>query len=60
MTTENLLIVSVLPERDPTAQAAMEAIRQNAVNTEVVYAYEKDFRPCVGCKDRLDARSLAE
>ena len=49
MKAENLLIINVLPEGDPTAQAAMEAIRQKAANTEVVYAYEKDFRPCAGC-----------
>ena len=46
MPSEKILIVSVLPETDPTAQAAIQAIQQNA---EVIHACEKNFRPCVGC-----------
>ena len=49
MSTENLLVVNVLPENDPTAQAAIQTLKRSAANVQVIHAYEKNFRPCVGC-----------
>ena len=49
MLSEKLLIVSVLPKNDPTAQAAIRHIQNMSENTEVFYAYEQNFSPCVGC-----------
>ena len=49
METEKLLVVSVLPESDPAAQAAIQVIQRTVANTKVIYAYEKNFRPCIGC-----------
>ena len=48
MPIENLLIVSVLPEDDPTAQAAIQTLK-NAAKIQVIHAFEQSFRPCVGC-----------
>ena len=49
MPTENLLVISVLPENDPTAQAAIQVLKQSSADVQVIQAYEKNFRPCVGC-----------
>lgn len=50
MPTEKLLIVSVLPEGDPEAEAAIRSIRgATAADVGVIHAYERNFRPCVGC-----------
>ena len=49
MAAESLLVVSVLPEEDPAAQAAIRALRCRAADIQVIYAYEQNFRPCVGC-----------
>lgn len=44
-----LLIVNILPEEDPAAQSAIEALREKAEEVQVIHAYEKNFRPCIGC-----------
>ena len=49
MPGENLLVVSVLPEDNPTAQEAIQSLRRRALDVQVIHAYEKNFRPCVGC-----------
>lgn len=49
MSAENLLVVNVLPENDPLAQAAIQTLKRSAANVQVIHAYEKNFRPCVGC-----------
>ena len=49
MSVKNLLVVSVLPEDDPTAQAAIETLKRSVADTEVIFAYEYNFRPCIGC-----------
>ena len=53
MSAENLLVVNVLPENDPTAQAAIQVLKQSSADVQVIHAYEQDFRPCVGCKRLL-------
>ena len=47
MPAENILIVSVLPEDDPAAQTAIQALKCTAVDVQVIHAYERNFRPCV-------------
>lgn len=49
MPRKQTLVVNVLPETHPAAQAALEAIRQEFPDVEVFHAYEKSFRPCIGC-----------
>ena len=49
MSEKSLLIVSVLPEDDPTAQTTIQAIKRNFTDIKVIHAYEQSFRPCVGC-----------
>ena len=49
MSVESLLVVNVLPETDPAAQAAIQTLKRSAANVQVIHAYEKSFRPCVGC-----------
>ena len=49
MPAENLLVVNVLPKNDPTAQAAIQILKQSSANVQVICAYEQNFRPCVGC-----------
>lgn len=49
MPIKKLLVVSVLPENDPEAQAAIRLIRRTAANVNVIHAFEQSFRPCVGC-----------
>ena len=44
-----LLIVNVLPEEDPAAQAAIAVLREKAEQVRVIHAYERNFRPCIGC-----------
>ena len=46
---KKLLIVNILPEEDPAAQSAIEALREKADQVQVIHAYEKNFRPCIGC-----------
>ena len=46
---KKLLIVNILPEEDPAAQSAIEALREKAEEVQVIHAYEKNFRPCIGC-----------
>ena len=45
----SLLIVNLLPEDDPAAQAAIETLRAAVPGHRVIHAYEKNLRPCVGC-----------
>lgn len=49
MHKKKVLIVSVLPENDATAQAAIQSAYQSVENVEVVHAYEQNIHPCVGC-----------
>ena len=49
MSVESLLVVNVLPENDPAAQATIQTLKRSAANVQVIHAYEKNFRPCVGC-----------
>ena len=49
MSAENLLVVNVLPENDPKAQEAIRVLKQSSADVQVIHAYEKNFRPCVGC-----------
>ena len=49
ISAENLLVVNVLPENDSMAQAAIQTLKRSAANVQVIHAYERDFRPCVGC-----------
>ena len=49
MPSKNLLVVSVLPEDDPAAQAAIQELKRTAPDIQVIHAYERNFRPCVGC-----------
>ena len=49
MSAENLLVVNALHEDDPAAQAAIQALKSASPNVQVIHAYEKNFRPCVGC-----------
>ena len=49
MPAENILIVSVLPEDDPAAQTAIQALKRTAADVQVIHAYGRNFRPCVGC-----------
>lgn len=49
MPVENLLVVNVLPEDDPTAQAVIQSLKHSATEIQVIHAYERNFRPCVGC-----------
>ena len=49
MPVESLLIVSVLPEDDPTAQEAIQSLKRRVSDIQVIHAYEKNLRPCVGC-----------
>ena len=60
MSAENLLVVNVLPENDPAAQATIQTLKRSAADVQVIHAYERNFRPCVGCKEKLDARPMAE
>ena len=46
---KKLLIVNILPEENPAAQSAIEALREKAEEVQVIHAYEKNFRPCIGC-----------
>ncbi len=43
-----LLIVNTLPQDHPAALDAIQALR-TAADCQVINAYEKNFRPCVGC-----------
>lgn len=49
--SKKLLIVNTLPEDDTAAQSAIQELQSQAPDTEwqVIYAYEKNFRPCIGC-----------
>ena len=49
MPAESLLVVSVLPEDNPAAQAAIQALKHTGTELHVIHAYEQSFRPCVGC-----------
>ena len=49
MSTENLLVVNVLPENDRAAQAAIQTLKCSAANIQVIHTYEQGFCPCVGC-----------
>ena len=49
MPAENLLVVNVLPENDPTAQAVIQVLKQSSADVQVIHAYERNFRPCVDC-----------
>lgn len=49
MSSENLLVVSVLPENDPATQAAIQTLKRSVTDIEVIFAYECNFSPCVGC-----------
>lgn len=49
MSLKNLLVVSVLPENNPAAQAAIQALKHTAARIQVIHAYEQNFKPCVGC-----------
>lgn len=46
---KRLLIVNVLPEEDPAAQSAIAILQERAEQVRVLHAYEKNFRPCIGC-----------
>lgn len=45
----NRLIVNALPKDSPAAQTAIEALAEAGFVCRVIDAYEKNFRPCVGC-----------
>ena len=49
MSVENLLIVSVLSEDDPAAQETIQSLKRTVADVQVIHAYERNFRPCVGC-----------
>ena len=49
MSQKSLLIVSVLPKSDPTAEEALGKIKSISPDAKVIYAYEQNFSPCVGC-----------
>ena len=38
MSAENLLVVNVLPENDPTAQAAIQTLRRSAAKVQAIHA----------------------
>lgn len=46
---KKILIVNVLPEGDPDAQAAIMALQDEMAEIQVIQAYERNFRPCLGC-----------
>lgn len=46
---KRLLIVNVLPEHDPAADAAIVEARCGTLEVRIVHAYERGFHPCVGC-----------
>ena len=48
MSAEGVLVVNVLPEKDPAAQVTIQTLK-NAAKIQVIHAFEQDFRPCVGC-----------
>ena len=49
MSLENLLVVNVMPENAPAVQTAIQTLKHAAAKIQVFNAYEKNFRPCVGC-----------
>lgn len=49
MQMKRLLIVNVLPEENPDAQAAITALQEEMAEIQVIQAYERNFRPCIGC-----------
>ena len=49
MQSKKLLIVSALPETDPTTQTAIQTLKCSGTDLQVIHAYEQNFRPCVGC-----------
>lgn len=46
---KRLLIINTLPEQDPAAQAAVQTLRGEAEEVQVIHTYEKNLRPCIGC-----------
>ena len=44
-----LLMVNTLPQDAPAALAAVRELEQTVPEVRVIHAYEKNFRPCVGC-----------
>ena len=46
---KKLLIVNTLPEDSPAAQSAIQALQDKGLQVQVLHAYEKNLRPCVGC-----------
>ena len=46
---KKLLIVNTLPEDSPAAQSAIQALQDKGLEAQVLHAYEKNLRPCVGC-----------
>ena len=49
MQSKKLLIVSALPETDPTTQTAIQTLKCSGTDLQVIHAYEQHFHPCVGC-----------
>ena len=46
---KKLLIINILPEDNPAASSALEALGRGAEEVHVIHTYEKKLRPCVGC-----------
>ena len=46
---KRLLIINTLPEQDPAAQAAVQTLRGEAEEVQVIHTYAKNLRPCIGC-----------
>ena len=46
---KKLLIVNALPEDDPAAVSALEALKEGVEDVRVIHTYAKNLRPCIGC-----------
>lgn len=46
---KKILLVNTLPENDLSVSNVVQALESEDNKVQVFYAYEKNFRPCVGC-----------
>lgn len=46
---KKILLVNTLPENDPSVSNVVQALESEDNKVQVFHAYEKNFRPCVGC-----------
>ena len=46
---KRMLIVNTLPEDDPAAQSAIQALQDNAQEVQVLHTYGMNLHPCIGC-----------